>query len=239
MRGSMLEFRACRFELGARFYLLLPRLNSGQMAYFERELSSEGFAVSLNQHLLARKGGQTIRVFPTGYCRSNADPGDVMLPLIPDMLRVEKETMPLGALRESYFRFWRSGGLTYVRLLTRLECSPLWYALRESGLSGLTADELRVAVWLGHNSIGKTTLITDFPVEGSRLRIKARRAYYESSIRGQELESTLAAFEHKGPRNSYLPRSGILHFDSIKLPAPNRQLKFFQSLGEWCGFQAA
>ncbi len=79
--------------------------------------------------------------------------------------------------------------------------------------------------------------MTDFPTEGSRVRVIGSRHYYESYLDPEETTSTLRAVGERMARNSYLPKDGIIRFKELKLPRTSEQTAFFRGLAEWCYFE--
>ncbi len=230
----MLEFGLHEFRLGNRFYVLLPKLGRPQSEALAKRLTDKGFAVRRYSELVASKKGAVLHVNPAGFCWSNVDSGDALAPAIPGILALPKETTTLEDLRNRYFALGRSEGSVAVRFSTRMESSSLWEGLRTGGECGLTPDELAVASSVIGASRGGCRLLTDFPAEGSKIRIVGKRQYYESSLDQSEAASTLRPVGQKGERNSHLPREGILLFESLLLPPREKQLELFNGLGEWC-----
>jgi hypothetical protein len=177
-----------------------------------------------------------IHVDPRGICWSTLDPGDEILPAIPAMLEVQKEKKPLKELAELYFQGANSRGKTVVRLSTRVESSTLWKGLRASGECGLTPDEFAVTLFLLRQAIGECELVTDYPTDGSIMKIYGRRRYFVSRIGANEAGSTLRQTGKRNSRNSYIPMDGVLIFDNLTIPSKQELSSLLASLGEWCPF---
>lgn len=77
-------------------------------------------------------------------------------------------------------------------------------------------------------------MLTDFPTEGAKVRMLGGRQYFDSQLSPAEVSSTLRAVGEKRARNSYLPKSGVMYLDSLKLPSHSEQEALFDRLGEWC-----
>jgi hypothetical protein len=178
-----------------------------------------------------------IHVDPRGFCWSSFDPRDEILPVIPILLETPMESEPLLELMGSYFMFSKSKAKTVVKVSTRVESSTLWRALRGSGECGLTPDEHAVVSFLFKKAKGMCRLLTDYPTDGSTLRIYGRRRYYESELGPPEVVSTLRSAGQRAFRNSYVPRNGALTFESLDLSSGEELAHLFQDLGEWCFFQ--
>ncbi|HEV2139061.1 MAG TPA: hypothetical protein VGR53_09480, partial [Nitrososphaerales archaeon] len=194
------------------------------------------FLVSRSNVISAKSAKGVIHVDPRGFCWSSFDPRDEILPIIPNLLETPKEGEPLQELVDSYFTFAKSKAKTVVKVSTRVESSTLWKDLRVSGECGLTPDEHAVVSLLFKKAKGECRLLTDYPTDGSTLKIYGRRRYYESEIRASDACSTLRSVGRKAFRNSYLPSNGALIFESLDLPSRDEIAHLFQGLGEWCYF---
>ena len=220
-----------------RHYILLPKLNNAQMEALASRLTQSGFLVRGSDVISAKSVKGVIHVDPRGFCWSSFDPRDEILPVIPNLLEAPKEREPLEELMASYFTFARSGANIVVKVPTRVESSTLWKDLRVSGECGLTPDEHAVVSFLFKKARGECKLLTDFPTDGSTLRIYGRRRYYESEIRPSDAGKTLRSVGRRAFRNSYLPRDGALTFESLDLPSSEELARLFKELGEWCYFR--
>ncbi|MDA4125099.1 MAG: hypothetical protein OK438_06605 [Thaumarchaeota archaeon] len=221
-------------KLGETWYLPLPKLAESQTRFIADRLRTKGYTVGGSRVFVARKGDTVLHVDPAGLCWSREDPSDAFGPALPDLLKMEREGLAIDQLRARYFSGGRSGGSLTVRFSTRMESSPLWADLRAAGECGLTPDERDVVLMVVRSSKEGCIFITDFPTEGSRVRVLGRRQYYESSLDPDAVSSTLRATGERRGRNSYLPKGGMLHFSSLLLPSHAKQAEFFAGLGEWC-----
>jgi hypothetical protein len=232
-------FRVHELLLSGRHYILLPKMNAAQMDALARRLTGKGFLIRRSSSIEASSPKGVIHVDPRGYCWAVFDPGDEVLPALPRLLEIPKERKPLREIMGLYFMFAKSNAKTVVKVSTRIESSTLWKALRSSADCGLTPDEYDVVSLLIKKAKGECRLLTDYPTEGSTLRIYGRKRYYESGLSPREAESTLRSIAHKSQRNSYIPREGSLTFDGFDLPSKEELADLFESLGEWCYFQPA
>jgi hypothetical protein len=207
------------------------------MEVLAKRLTEKGLAVRHSGVISAKSVKGVIHVDPRGYCWSTVDPSDEVLPAIPALLEIRKERKPLMELAELYFNIANSRVKTVVRLATRIESSALWKALRASGDCGLTPDEHAVISFLVKQARGKFRLLTDYPIDGSIMKVYGRRRYFESSIGLTEAGSTLRSVGQKASRNSYIPRDGALMFDNIVNPPKEELSHLFEGLGEWCYFE--
>jgi hypothetical protein len=216
--------------------VLLPKLNDEQMRILSERLVSKGFSVRDRVSLSASLKKRTIHVERKGVCWAAFDPADAIAPVIPALLEVRPQPLPLEVLLERYFVLGRSEGITTVRFLPRVEGSRLWRFLRASGECGLTPDELKIAKFILGASEGPCCLLTDFPSEGSKVRVLGSSRYYESSLEPFEVVATLRGIGPRQFRNSYLPRNGIVQLGRCCLPRRDLN-ELFMSLGEWSGFK--
>jgi len=232
----LLPFKVHQFNLAGRNYLLLPKLTSRQIGTLTRRLEQTGASVSASSSLVAKTKEGIIHIDPAGLCWSTSDPADLILPVIPEILEIPKERVPLRDLSDKYFRAGMSGGKLVVRIVTRVEASALWDALREAGECGLSPDEHSVASTILRHAGGKCTMLTDFPFSGAASRIHGGRPYYEGPIDSSEAASTLRKVGSNSPRNSYLPRDAALAFDHRFSPPGTELAQLLHDLGEWCFF---
>ncbi len=230
----MRPFRVHQLLLRGRYYLLLPRLNHGQLRILEERLRKLGYRVQTSDSLKAMSKEGTIHVSSLGYCWSFTDPSDTILPAVPDILSSAKQKVPLEALRAAYVRTWGAGGETIARLTTRIEYSSLWDNLRGSGECGLTPDEHAIASFLLKRTRGRCELFTDFPVDGSVLSIHGRKRYYNSTMGHRMAESTLRTSGERAARNSYLRRDGTLGLHGFDSPTREAWTRLFEGMGDWC-----
>jgi hypothetical protein len=232
----LLSFRVHQFQLSGRHYLLLPKLNSAQIQRLSRRFADEGYAVRQGPILSAKLKGRTIHVDPAGLCWSTVDPADAVLPVIPELLRTPKETVPLRTLEAIYFRIGYGERPMVVRLATRMESSPLWKDLRSSGECGLAPDEGAVVSFITSKTPGTCSMLTDFAVEGSTPRICGRKQYFESDLDGRQVEETLRSAGDPGRRNSYVQQHGVLRLSGLLHLFRDDLRSLFRGLGEWCFF---
>lgn len=232
-------FRVHELAISGRHYIMLPKLNTIQVDALARRLSKNGFLIRRSNVLTATSSKCVIHVDPRGFCWSVFDPGDEVLPAIPDLLSVSKETRPVEELSGLYYMVAKSKGKTVLRLSPRVESMTLWKSLRASGECGLTPDERAVVAFLMEKTNGECRVLTDYPTDGSTPRIYGKRRYYESSLVPSEVESTLRSVVQRAYRNSYVPRNGALMLDSFLLPSKDELIHLFGDLGEWCYFEPA
>lgn len=231
----LLRFSYYQFELGGRFYALLPKLTRPQLSVIDNRLRSLSFRTSNTDLLRAAKGEATLTVDPRGLCWSNRDMADVIIPAIPELLSVRKEFASLRTMGNSYFEATKQGKSVLLRLAPRMESSSLWQGLRAAGLCALTPDEHAVYSLLLSSSSLASPLPTDFPTEGSTVIRIGRRQYYSTRIDAPEAASTLRDVGARGPRNTYLPRRSFLSLSSFRIPKRDLR-RTFEGLGEWCFF---
>ncbi len=230
----MLRYRLHQLQLRKGMFILLPKLIPSQIDSLRQRLIGLGFAVTGDPRLTARRLRQTIHVNPAGFCWSSQDPTDAIVPLFPDLLAGPKQTVQLGVLKGSYFRAEPTQSGVDVRFSPRVDGGSLWTELRAAGDCGLAPDEASVVRAILSSASGKCRLLTDFPVEGSRVRLIGRRQYYESVLNTSEAAPTLRVVGRRAERNSYLPRNGAVHLESPNLPSRAEWVELFESLGEWC-----
>ena len=215
-------------DLAGKHYLLLPKLNARQVRVLSARLESGGFAVRHQTGFSARSKRGSIHIDSSGVCWSSFDPEDVVLPAIPDLLSCPKEPVALPKLAGLYFRTWG----TFTRILTRMESGPAWTSLRSSGLCALTPDERLVALSLLR--FGGCRLVTDFIIDDPTPLYCGRRRYFQVASYSADAASTLRGADEKLPRNSYLPKEGIIRLRNG--PLLSRLEEVLRDLGEWCFF---
>jgi hypothetical protein len=231
-----LKYKLCSFELANRTYLLLPKLNAFQTKLVASRLASIGFELRPGRILVAKKAHQMIFVSTSGYCWSNQDPYDAIVPLIPELLTSAKELIGQGPLLGMYFHRKDEAGGMFVRLTSRVEQGPLWRKLREMDLCGTTPDELLVYSRILEAAIGGCSLLTDFPTDGSKSSIIGRRLYYESWLPATECISLIRTACERGERNAYFPKSGVIKFERLRRFSKRDMVEIVSNLGEWCQF---
>jgi len=232
----MLRYEPLQFELGTKKLMLLPRLVPSQLAILANRLSATGFKVARDCGLVARRPGQTVRVSAAGFCWSNQDLSDVIVPAIPGLLATPKQSVRADVLMRSYFRIAQGSSGVVVHFSPRVEIGSSWIRLREGGLCALAPDEHAVAkVVLGAGS-GKCRMLTDFPLEGSRVKILGRKRYYDSFLPASEAAATLGVAGSRGDRNSYLARDGTVSLVSPGRTSRRKWIDALRNLGEWCYF---
>lgn len=226
-------------DTGGRTTILLPKLNRAQVEIIRERLESLGFKTAGYFAIRAERKGTVVHVRPSGLCWSSSDPTDVIAPVVPRLLSAKKENVTPEELEGYYFTPKESSGLVRLNLKPRIESSALWDQLRARGLCGLTPDEHTVYKSLLESGGGECRLLTDFPVEGSVMRRKGRKVYFDSSLEPEEAASTLRVVGLTQERNSYLPRDSLLEFGALGLSQDKkkeRQRRVFADLGEWCYF---
>jgi hypothetical protein len=230
----LLRYELLQLSLGNTEYILLPKLVPAQLEILASRLSNTGFDVTKGTTLTARRQGQTIHVSPAGLCWSNRDPTDAVAPAIPDILSVRKQPTRADAVLRRYFQAKQVGLSLSVRFLLRVESGPLWIRLRMADACGLAPDEHSILRTVLAAGSGLCTMLTDFPVAGSKVRVLGSKQYYVSSLACSEAASTLRAAGKKEARNSYLLGSGIVSLDSMKMIAHARWVDILNCLGGWC-----
>lgn len=234
-RRSLLPYKVYQLKLRGRYCLLLPKLAPKQMSILVKRLVMKGCVLRASDPIVARSKEGVLRVSPAGMCWASFDPSDLVLPAVPEILESVKNAVPVKTLAAKYFAVARAGGGTVVRLSTRVESSTLWDELRSAGECGLTPDEHAVVTFL----IGRAdscTMVTDFPVDGSRTAIVGRRRFFDSKVESGEAVRTLRQVGVRGPRNSYVRREGMLRMEGFSAPARSELLGIFAGIGEWCSF---
>jgi hypothetical protein len=230
----LLSFKVYHLQIARRHFILLPKLNSKQMGIIGERLTKRGFSITSRSPLSAKSKEGLIHIEPSGFCWSNFDPIDAVLPSIPDVLDCNKERVPLERLRAMYFMV-KTEGMPLVRLSLRLESMSNWDRLRASDGCGLAPDEHRVATFLIREAGGNCHAVTDFPLAYSVPRVQGRKRYFESTLSAAEALDTLRVVGERKARNSYVPRNGIVG-PSVP-PIPDSKLgDICGQLGDWCGF---
>jgi len=232
----LLSFKVHQFLLKGRHYILLPKLTYAQTLLLAARLEKKGYSVKATKFLTAKSRGRTIHIDSSGLCWSMFDCSDEVLPAIPEILSSPKESGPITRLESMYFRIAKLGRKTTVQLITRLESSTSWDALRSAGDCALAPDEHAVATFLMRKARGTCSMLTDFLEAESPLRICGRRRYFDSTLGISEAESTLRRVGERSLRNSYLPRDSMLRFSGELAFSPNDVEGLFDDLGEWCYF---
>ncbi|GEM_PF-3026951 len=230
----MLRYKVHQFKLRGTHYLLLPKLNSKQMGLLSERFKGDRILTASPNSVVVRTKEGKLNIDSAGLCWSAFDPSDEILPTIPGILDCEKEAATLRTMESLYFR--RSTGATEVRFMKRLESSSNWDALLSAGDCALSPDERTACTFLLGQAGGRYELLTDFPEDGSTPKICGRRRFFVSTIDGPTVSTTLRVAGKRNPRNSYLPRDGVLHF--VSGVEVNRQdlVDLFDRLGEWCSF---
>ena len=232
----MLRFTVHQFKLSNRSYILLPKLNSVQMGLLTTGLTRHGFSFRYSgPRVTAKSERGLVHVDPAGLCWARFDPSDIVLPLIPELVKARKEEIPLGGLAAKYLKGTKSGQDSLV-LLTRLESGPAWDSLRSLNECGLSPDEYRVASFLVSRAKRWVRVTTDYPVGDMRSSLMGRKRYFLSNLSPDQAESTLRQAGRSQARNSYLPRDGVLESDGILPPSRQELGDLFSGLGEWCYF---
>jgi hypothetical protein len=232
----LLPFKVHQLLLKGRHYILLPKLNPGQMQAFVRRFEEKGWAVERAGFLTAKLRKVAIHVVPSGYCWSSHDPSDMVLPAIPEILSCPKERAPLAKIEEMYYRISNVNGQAVVHLSSRIESTSLWGELRSAGECALSPDEHAVASFMIARAKGTSRMLTDFPVAGSVPKIYGRKRFYESNLNREAALSTLRVAGMRAAESSYLRRDGILALGSVSLPTRDVRLGLIDELGEWCSY---
>ncbi len=206
------------------------------MRFLASRLAARGFTCRLADSLQARSRDGVVRVEPTGLCWSTTDPADFLLQIIPELTDSAKEVVPLAELQAKYLRLKVSRRSTAAVLRTRLESRGTWDSLRSSGDCALSPDEYAVASFLLSRASGGVRLLTDFIEHQTATLVSGRRRYFFSTLGPEQATSTLRRSGERHPRNSYLPRDGILRLDAMLPPTPEEFRNLFLALGEWCYF---
>jgi len=235
-KGAFLRFRVHQFQLGGKHYLLLPKLNSSQVEVLAKRFAEIG-VVTRGALLVVNSRQGPISVSDAGLCWSSFDPGDVVLPAVPNLLSCPKEDAQMETVKARYLRTSRSQEGTTVRVLPRLESSSLWRELRASGGCALAPDEHAVVSTLLRGARRKCEMVTDFFVGGSVPLVYGRKRYFGSKLGPDEAALTLRVAGERGLRNSYVPNDGALGPISASALRRRNWLDLFGDLGEWCPFE--
>jgi hypothetical protein len=235
----MLRFKLHEIRLGLWTHLLMPKLNENQLEWIAGKLTNIRFRVERGSTLVARRKEVTIHLNPSGHCWSSSDPGDFVIPLIPEILGFPKQRVPLAEFKGRYFRVSRSENKALVRLTTRMESAKDWELLRATGQCALSPDEKIVASTLIRSSRGGCTLLTDFPVDDGGVRVIGNRQYYESFLESEDAVAMLREVGRTRTRNSYVPGNGFLRLRTFVPPSSNTLRAISEELGEWCYFTLA
>ena len=220
-----------------RYYLPLPKLNRVQRDTIAARLTRIGFRVGGgDKRLKAYSSAGFIHVDGSGLATSSIDLFDPLVPLIPELLRVKREEVPLDDLASMYFAAKRRGGTLHLRLSVRAESLGLWRKLRAAGESLLTPDEAAVLKLLLRDAKGRVEAVTDYPTEGSRVRQIGGRLYYLSTIEPEEFASNLRTIEGPRRRNAYMPSSATLSLGRPRPPTRSELKRLLGGLDEWCYF---
>ena len=217
------EFRVRTFQLDGWHFLPLPKLNRLQ----QRVLNVR---IKLVNERLPR--GEKITYQQVGYVRARQDPLDTFATLLPALLRIQREPVPMDELQAMYYSIDAVSGRVIVRFNTRLESGRRWDILRKSGESGLTPDEHRVVSSLLSASKGSCTLVTDYPSEDSKAFRVGQRQYYLTDVPAKVAGNEIRPMGARGPRNAYLPRSGIMELEGLRW-SESQARETFSSLGDW------
>ena len=231
----MLSFKVHQLQLGGRYYLLLPKLNSLQMEILAKRFAVIG-AVQRAAALRVNSKEGRIWVSETGLCWSSFDPSDAVLPAIPALLSCPKEEASMETVRSKYFRASRSKEGTTFHFLPRLESSSRWRELRSTGGCALAPDEHAVVSFLLKRGGGNCKMVTDFLVDGSTPFVLGKKRYFDSRLSPDEAASTLRIVGERGQRNSYIPGDGKIGPSQSSGPDPYDWFGLFADLGEWCSF---
>src|SRR5712691_10402394 len=217
-----------------RYYLPLPKLNRAQRDTIAARLVRIGFRVRGGERLRAYSSSGFIHVDGSGLATSNMDLFDPLAPLIPELLRVERDEVAFDELASMYFAAKRRGGALHLRLSVRAESLGLWRKLRAEGESLLTPDEAAVLKLLLKVASGRVEAVTDYPTDGSRVRQIGRRLYYLSALDPEELATNLRTIEGPRRRNAYLSSSATLSLGRPRPPTRGELMRLLSSLDEWC-----
>ncbi|HXW95245.1 MAG TPA: hypothetical protein VEJ19_06030 [Nitrososphaerales archaeon] len=224
-----------QLQLGGKYYLLLPKLNSVQIEILARRLSEVG-VVRRGAALVATSREGTIRVSDEGLCWSSFDPSDAVLPAVPALLSFPKEEAPMETIKGKYLRASGSKGKVNVCILPRLETSSWWRELRASGGCALAPDEHAVVSFLLERVRGNCEMITDFLVDGCNPIVLGRKRYFDSKVSSGEAVSTLRVVGERSQRNSYIPGDGNFRISWISAVTERDWTDLFAYMGEWCSF---
>ena len=223
-------------RLGNQTFILLPKLNTPQIRMMNSRLECLGFEIRIGDSMVARKPGQTLRLSPSGFCRSNFDPFDAVVPLIPDLLSSPKVRITEVEILGMYFRRSDSQGQS-VRLSPRMERGGLWWELRSRGLSGLTPDEALVYSRVLAVASGTCTFLTDFPTRHSKMTLIGKRVFYKTELPVEQFAGMIGTMPGRVGRNVYLPENGMMNFTHQRDLSPADRSEIISNLGEWCTYE--
>ncbi|MDA4114100.1 MAG: hypothetical protein OK474_08650 [Thaumarchaeota archaeon] len=224
-----------RFELHqpylaniSRYYLLLPKLTSGQLQVLADHLAGNGFSVEIEaegEKLRAGNETSTITVSRSGLAWSGLEMLDALAPAIPRLLRLPREVTATNP----YFAAKKLSGWLEVLFFTRMEGLRLWTELRRTGECGLTPDEKSAISWVLTNDDQDVECVTDYPTEGCSLLQVGKNQYYRSRVPVSEFLDHLRTTSARFSKNCYLPRTSILKIQGGSLAAPTIDV----DLREW------
>jgi hypothetical protein len=146
-----------------------------QLNILSTRLSGSGFKATTSSMLTARRPGQTIHIGSSGYCLSNRDPTDLVVAAIPELLAAPKQSVPATALMRTHLQTKHSAPGVAVRFTPRIESGILWTEPRRADNCDLAPDDHSVLRAVLGTASGRCTLLTDFPVEGSKIKVLERR----------------------------------------------------------------
>jgi hypothetical protein len=231
----LLRFKAHRFEINGKHYILLPKLNGSQRRSLRNRFVSDGFDVSDGSTLTARSSSCTLHVEPPGFCWASTDPSDYLLPAVPEVLDIKHEVVRPGELLAKYFTIKSNGDHHAIRLNSRLESDGNWDWLRTHGDCGLSPDEHLLTCSLLDGASGDCWFVTDFAADCSTPLVLGGKLYYKSRLPVSEASGTLRCVGDGGQRNTYLPRGGIFTIVG-SLQNLNELVTSFGRIGDWCSF---
>jgi len=229
----MLRFKFNQLELRGKYYVPLPKMTRVQTEVIGARLRVLGFKVSGEEKLKADMGSATITLEGRGLCWSNRDLTDILAPSVPHILTMGEEATSLRRICAEYFQVKREGARAILRLVPRLESSTIWADLRATDSCALTPDEHAVYSFLLSHSAVSSEILTDFPIEGCKLRLVGKKLYYSGGVRGAEAAAALREIGVKNPRNSYLPKESILSLSAFRV-SKKALISVMRGLGEWC-----
>jgi len=232
----LLRFKVHQFQLGGKYYLLLPKLNSLQIETLARRFSEIGTVRRGATLALSLRDG-TIRVSDEGLCWSSIDPSDVVLPAIPALLSCPREEVSIETIKSKYFRTSRSKEGATFHFLPRLEYASRWQELRASDGCALAPDEHTLVSFVLVRYTGNCEMITDFYIDRSAALVLGRKRYFNSRLDPDEAASTLRVVGERGRRNSYIPKDGKIGPSPSSTRNEKDWVDLFAELGEWCPFR--
>ncbi|MDA4128616.1 MAG: hypothetical protein OK422_04085 [Thaumarchaeota archaeon] len=234
----MRAFKVRQIKLNRRYFLPLPKLTNAQLSILGKRMADLGYEVRKAGVLRASSREQVIWIDARGLAWSSKGLLDALVPALPDLLECKKEYCPPGEFARLYFNIGRARGGFILRANVRLESSSHWWELRRAGLSGITPDESLAMSFLLTRVCGKVRGITNYPVEGAKVRQIGRILYYESMISTDEYSSGLSTTEEKSEKQVHLPSNSVLQIESIAMPSNNELRGLSGELGEWCYYIA-